>query len=151
MERLKEIIKLRMELLSEEQQISMLNELKLYLHSISPFKDEPVDCIVWLKNDSILSNDYNPNKVAPPEMELLKVSILADGYTQPIVTYPENDKYVVIDGFHRSRVGKKSKRIPSHHNNTTTTGRSRRQNSFNHSTQPGKRKTPNPRNEPNST
>jgi hypothetical protein len=31
-----------------------------------------------------------------------------DGYTQPIVTYPKDDKVEVIDGFHRSRVGKES-------------------------------------------
>jgi len=56
-----------------------------------------------------VANDYNPNKVAPPEMELLEVSIVNDGYTQPIVTWSEgNGKVEVIDGFHRNRVGKES-------------------------------------------
>ena len=52
-----------------------------------------------------------PNKVAPPEMELLEISIINDGYTQPIVTWQneEKDKIEVIDGFHRNRVGKESK------------------------------------------
>ena len=36
--------------------------------------------------NKVVANDYNPNKVAPPEMELLKHSIEEDGYTQPIVT-----------------------------------------------------------------
>jgi ParB-like chromosome segregation protein Spo0J len=51
----------------------------------------------------VVSNAYNPNKVAPPEMELLRVSIQEDGYTQPIVAVydKENDQYVVVDGFHR--------------------------------------------------
>jgi len=44
-------------------------------------------------------------------MELLEVSIINDGYTQPIVTWenPEKNKIEVIDGFHRNRVGKESK------------------------------------------
>ena len=58
--------------------------------------------------DKVIANDYNPNKVAPPEMQLLKHSIEEDGYTQPIVTYydEENDKYIVVDGFHRYRCAK---------------------------------------------
>ena len=53
----------------------------------------------------VVANDYNPNKVAPPEMRLLKHSIEEDGYTQPIVIYydSQNDKYIVVDGFHRYR------------------------------------------------
>lgn len=92
--------------LPENEKIEAINEIKLKLHEISPFKDEPVDCVIWVKNESLRANDYNPNKVAPPEMELLKVSILSDGYTQPIVTFPELEGYTVIDGFHRNRVGK---------------------------------------------
>ena len=57
-----------------------------------------------------------PNKVAPPEMELLEISIMNDGYTQPIVTWGTEDKHEVIDGFHRHRVGKESKNsISAHH------------------------------------
>lgn len=77
-----------------------------HIHERSPFKDEPVDFVRWVKNINVQANDYNPNSVAPPEMELLRVSIMADGYTQPIVTYPESGKITVVDGFHRSRVGK---------------------------------------------
>lgn len=91
--------------------IEIINKLKLMLHNISPFKNEPVDCVLWVKNDNVVANDYNPNKVAPPEMELLEVSIMNDGYTQPIVTWSneEKGKTEVIDGFHRNRVGKESK------------------------------------------
>jgi len=53
--------------------------------------------------EKVQFNDYNPNKVAPPEMRLLKKSIQEDGYTQPIVVIynPINDKYIVVDGAHR--------------------------------------------------
>jgi ParB-like chromosome segregation protein Spo0J len=93
------------------ERIEKINEIKKALHEISPFKDEPVDCVLWVKSDEVLANDYNPNKVAPPEMELLKVSIGSDGYTQPIVTFPEENKFTVVDGFHRCRVGKEDKEI----------------------------------------
>jgi ParB-like chromosome segregation protein Spo0J len=92
--------------LPEQEKIEYINQVKLKLHAVSPFKDEPVDCVLWVKNENLQANDYNPNKVAPPEMELLKVSIMSDGYTQPIVTFPENSHYTVVDGFHRNRVGK---------------------------------------------
>lgn len=63
--------------------------------------------------DQVQANDYNPNKVAPPEMELLETSIWEDGYTQPIVTFfdSEAQKYIVVDGFHRYTILKTSKRI----------------------------------------
>lgn len=87
--------------------IALLNEVKRILHSVSPLKNEPVDCVLWVKNTEVFANDYNPNSVAPPEMELLRLSISTDGYTQPIVTMPnENIGREVIDGFHRNRVGK---------------------------------------------
>lgn len=107
---LKEIINI-LNSLSEEDKINKINEIKIILHKISPFKNEPVDCVLWVKNENIIANDYNPNNVAPPEMELLKTSILADGFTQPIVSYPENNHYTVVDGFHRSRVGKELKEV----------------------------------------
>lgn len=97
--------------LPETERIEVINELKLALHSISPFKNEPVDCVLWVKNESVEANDYNPNKVAPTEMKLLARSIAADGYTQPIVTWLEDDRREVIDGFHRNRVGKENKEI----------------------------------------
>ncbi|MFB5624636.1 MAG: IbrB-like domain-containing protein, partial [Nitrosopumilus sp.] len=97
--------------IDRDELVFVLNEIKKKMHSISPFKNEPVDCVLWVKNDTVSANDYNPNKVAPPEMELLEVSIMNDGYTQPIVAWFDNDKIEVIDGFHRNRVGKESKVI----------------------------------------
>jgi len=91
-----------------DDKISAINEVKRQLQEVSPFKDEPVDCVLWVKADSVEGNDYNPNSVAPPEMKLLEISICEDGYTQPIVAWGLNDYYEVVDGFHRNRVGKES-------------------------------------------
>lgn len=92
--------------MSTDEKIDILNELKIAMHEISPMKNEPVDCVLWVRGDTVHANDYNPNSVAPPEMELLRQSIIEDGYTQPIVSFIENDGITVVDGFHRNRVGK---------------------------------------------
>jgi ParB-like chromosome segregation protein Spo0J len=73
--------------------------------------DEPVSRVLWVHRDLLRANDYNPNHVAPAELELLIVSILADGYTQPIVarrvvlppraSAGAGVEYEIIDGFHR--------------------------------------------------
>lgn len=86
--------------------VKAINEIKEALKQISPFANEPVDCVQWVKEELVIANDYNPNTVAPPEMELLHTSILEDGYTQPIVVYAHDGIYEVVDGFHRNRVGK---------------------------------------------
>lgn len=97
--------------LPEGERIEAINQVKLALHEVSPLRDEPVDCVLWVPADTVQANDYNPNVVAPPEMKLLTLSIEADGYTQPIVTYPDNAHFEVVDGFHRNRVGKESKTV----------------------------------------
>lgn len=73
----------------------------------------PVYNVLRIHIDKVQANDYNPNKVAPPEMQLLETSIWEDGYTQPVVTFydKENDKYIVVDGFHRYTILKTSKRV----------------------------------------
>jgi ParB-like chromosome segregation protein Spo0J len=93
--------------LDSAARIEALNVVRRELHSISPMKSEPVDCVQWVRQSRVQANDYNPNAVAPPEMELLRHSIASDGYTQPIVTWAaEADMLEVVDGFHRHRVGK---------------------------------------------
>lgn len=68
-----------------------------------------------VKASSVAGNDYNPNKVAPPEMRLLKLSIRKDGVTMPVVVCdtPADKKhpYTVVDGFHRTMVIQKDKDI----------------------------------------
>jgi ParB-like chromosome segregation protein Spo0J len=73
----------------------------------------PVYNVKAVPIEQVEANAYNPNSVAPPEMELLETSIWEDGYTQPVVTFydSERDKYIVVDGFHRYLTIKTSKRI----------------------------------------
>lgn len=97
--------------LPEAEKIDALNKARQALHEISPFRGEPVDCVLWVPADQVEANDYNPNTVAPPEMKLLALSIGEDGYTQPIVAWGKNDYYEVVDGFHRNRVGKENKEV----------------------------------------
>lgn len=94
-----------------EEKIAAINSLKELLHDQSPFRDEPVDCVLWVKADNVLANDYNPNVMAPSEKRLLLTSLDKDGYTQPVVAFQENEKYIVVDGFHRTLLGKKNKII----------------------------------------
>lgn len=99
--------------LGVDERVDVINDLRQVIHNGSPFKTEPVDFVRWVKSDDVHANDYNPNSVAPPEMELLRHSIDKDGYTQPIVSMPHDDKFEVIDGFHRHRVGKECADIQS--------------------------------------
>lgn len=69
-------------------------------------KKQPISSVVWKHRDELKPNDYNPNKVAPPEMELLVTSIIEDGWTQPIVVLPDN---TIVDGFHRYTVSGQKK------------------------------------------
>lgn len=66
-------------------------------------ENQPVSQVQWIPRDRLKANAYNPNVVAPPEMELLKLSIIEDGWTQPIVIRPDME---IIDGFHRWTVSK---------------------------------------------
>jgi len=66
----------------------------------------PVSNIQWVSAENVMANDYNPNNVASPELDLLRHSIASDGFTQPIVVWEVEGGYEVIDGFHRHLVGK---------------------------------------------
>ena len=48
-------------------------------------EDQPITTVEWVDPESLRANGYNPNHVAPPEMRLLKLSIMETGWTQPIV------------------------------------------------------------------
>lgn len=89
-----------------DDQVSTLNALRQRLHDRSPFS-EPVENIKWVKQSNVEGNDYNPNEVATPEMDLLHKPIKEDGYTQPVVTYETgDDEFEVVDGYHRTLIGK---------------------------------------------
>lgn len=89
-----------------EERVLALNKIREELSELSPFLD-PVDLVQWVPEKKVYGNHYNPNRVAPLEMQLLHTSVKLDGFTQPIVAYRiDGDHYEIIDGFHRSRIGK---------------------------------------------
>ena len=73
----------------------------------------PVYNVKAVPVEKVRANNYNPNIVPPPEMKLLELSIWEDGYTMPCDCYyvADEDKYELVDGFHRYSVLKTSKRI----------------------------------------
>ncbi|HAX9857845.1 TPA: ParB N-terminal domain-containing protein [Escherichia coli] len=89
-----------------EEKIRVLNHLRQVLHELSPFKQEPVDCVLWVRAEEVEANDYNPNVMAPSERKLLQRSLDEDGFTQPVVVSEEAGKYVVVDGYHRQLLGR---------------------------------------------
>lgn len=58
----------------------------------------PLSTLQWIDRNRVKPNDYNPNKVSKQNLELLKQSILTNGWTLPIVVRPD---MTIIDGFHR--------------------------------------------------
>jgi len=92
--------------------IDSINKERKALHEECPIK-QPIDYVMWVPIEKVEPNGYNPNSVAPVEMELLYKSIKKDGYTQPVVTIydKKKDKYVIVDGFHRYYVCKTKKDI----------------------------------------
>lgn len=93
---------------SREEKIRVINEFRRVLHDLSPFNHEPVDGIQWVSGKDIISNDYNPNVMAPAEKRLLQHSLETDGFTQPLVVTPVDGGYQIVDGFHRYTTGKAS-------------------------------------------
>lgn len=88
--------------LAPDDKIDAINQFRQALHAESPFKDQPIDCVLWVKEEQISPNDYNPNNMAPQEKRLLTKSLEADGFTQPIVVVEKKDRhYEIVDGFHR--------------------------------------------------
>jgi ParB-like chromosome segregation protein Spo0J len=92
--------------IDDDARIDVINEVRAAIHDVSPLKHHPVDYVRWARSEDVKANHYNPNSVAPPEMRLLAHSVSANGYTMPIVTHDGETGVVVVDGFHRSRVGK---------------------------------------------
>lgn len=66
-------------------------------------KDMPISKVEWIDVDLLKANDYNPNVVLSKEMQLLRLSILKQGWIQPILTTKD---FTIIDGFHRSTLAK---------------------------------------------
>ena len=104
-------------------QVEALNRVRAALHIVSPFRDEPVDLVLWIPGDRVQPNDYNPNVVHKPEMALLHTSIEVDHMTMPLPTHvAERDVDglihgerggTIVDGAHRRIVGTTNKTVTS--------------------------------------
>lgn len=89
------------ELPTADERVEALNACRYQLHQVSPLQHHPVDYVFWKKSNQVEANEYNPNAVAPPEMQLLYESISNDGYTMPIVSFQDESIIRIVDGFHR--------------------------------------------------
>lgn len=99
--------------ISIEEKIQLFNELTQKLYDWLGI-NHPCLNVQLVPAKEVIGNDYNPNKVAPPEMKLLKLSIRKDGVTMPVVVCdtPESEfKYTVVDGFHRTTVIQQDKEV----------------------------------------
>ena len=67
----------------------------------------PCAHVLLVARELIIANNYNPNHVSKAKMELLKQSVLDNGFCFPIVTIwdDESELFVIIDGFHRDTMG----------------------------------------------
>ena len=69
---------------------------------------EPIERIEWRDADSLRANFWNPNRVAKQEFELLELSLLTNGWIQPILI---NSSDLLIDGFHRWLLSRDSTKV----------------------------------------
>lgn len=72
-------------------------------------KAQPIASVQWFHREALSANDWNPNRQAPPEHRLLALSIVENGWTQPIVAraHDGGDRLEIVDGFHRWKVSEK--------------------------------------------
>ena len=97
---------------SLEEKVRIYNEITQELYDFLGLT-HPTLNVQLVPIDKVKGNDYNPNKVALPEMRLLELSIRKDGLTMPIVvaSEKEHENWIVVDGFHRTDVCKKAQDI----------------------------------------
>lgn len=86
--------------------IDTLDELRNQIGLRSVFVGQikiPCMNVMLVNRDLVVANTYNPNSVPPDRLELLRVSILSNGFCFPVVTIWDDDleKLVIVDGFHR--------------------------------------------------
>ena len=89
--------------LSERERVAAFNAATGALRAlVSDLCDDPVLAVKLVPAGDVEANDYNPNKTAAPEMDLLEESIRRDGVTMPLVVYRLSDgRHLIVDGFHR--------------------------------------------------
>lgn len=76
-------------------------------------ENDPIMNVHWRRAEDLIDNDYNPNAVFSPEMRLLELSILKNGWIQPVLITPDDR---IIDGFHRKTLAATSKKIIEKYN-----------------------------------
>lgn len=93
---------------SFEEKVRIFNTITQQLYEFIGL-EHPTLNVQLVPIDRVEGNDYNPNKVAPPEMKLLELSIRKDGLTMPVVvaTEKKGNNWVVVDGFHRTAICQK--------------------------------------------
>lgn len=77
------------------------------------FKDDPINNVEWVDVDKLNANDYNPNVVLNKELKLLELSVLTNGWIQPVLV---NKDYTIIDGYHRSFLSRQSTALREKYN-----------------------------------
>ena len=91
--------------LNDDERINALNALRQAMHELSPFKEQPVDCVLWVRDETVAGNNYNPNHLAVAETRLLQHSLERDGFTQPLVVSEKGrQRYEIVDGVHRRQL-----------------------------------------------
>ena len=92
----------------EEKKTELANSI---ITAFGQYK-EPVSGVIWVPINSLLPNSYNPNKMAAPEKRLLLRSLIEHGITMPLVVcVAKEQRYTLIDGYHRWRLIKKNKEL----------------------------------------
>jgi len=92
-----------------KEKVRIYNDLSRKLYDFLGL-NHPALNVSLVPIEQVKSNAYNPNKVAPPEMKLLELSIRKDGMTMPVVVAeePAEDGFVIVDGFHRTAICKQT-------------------------------------------
>lgn len=112
--------------LPEDEAIEVLNQIAEIFHTVHPLKEHPVTNVQWKRRETIKPNNYNPNEVPPPEMDLLTYSLAENGFAMPLVVVSqkeveENEQTVsepgiedtIVDGEHRYEASGRKEVAPS--------------------------------------
>lgn len=46
--------------LSDDEKIEAINQFRQALHEESPFRDQPIDCVLWVKEEQVSPNNTTP-------------------------------------------------------------------------------------------
>jgi ParB-like chromosome segregation protein Spo0J len=108
---IKQILK-KYQAASFDEKVGVYNQITQELYDFLGL-NHPTLNVQLIPLAQVEGNDYNPNKVPPPEMRLLKLSVRKDGLTMPVVVAAEKKKenWVIVDGFHRTAICRNTKDI----------------------------------------